>query len=92
MISLRGFELVRARGGGLWLLAVVMFGQIHEESGRVVDLQTVQKGSFVCREVAEAGVGGSSDPKKETLFLSRDSEWKQGTDQQWLRDSTDLFS
>jgi len=69
-------------------------GQIHEESGRVVDLQTVHEtGSFVCRELPKrAGVGGSSDPKKETLFLSRDSEWKKGTDQQWLRDSTDLFS
>jgi hypothetical protein len=71
-----------------------MFGlEIHEESGRVVDLQTVQqRGSFVCRDLPKREWAEAATQKRKLYFLSRDSKWKQGTDQQWLRDSTDLFS
>lgn len=46
--------------------------------------------------LAEAGEGGSSDPKKEKLFWSRDSEWniEKGSVEStlWLHDFQLTFS
>ena len=61
MISLRGFELVRARGGGLWLLAVVMFGRFPRADPRRKRTgygpPDRPEGQFCVQRIAEAGVG-----------------------------------
>jgi len=71
MISLRGFELVRARGGGLWLLAVVMFGRFPRADPRRkrMGCASVQKGSFVCAETCRSGSGRKQRPKKGNFIL-----------------------